>query len=73
LGALDIRRKRSSPLHSHLIRAIAGSTVPPAFVQIYAAVFDPTILVRVQGLEVPILLRGVSLLHLSLQQALKQK
>ena len=69
----DRRMKKSSPLHTYLVRAIAGGTVPPAILLMYAAAFDRTILARVPGLEVPILLGGVSLLYLSLQQALKWK
>jgi hypothetical protein len=72
-AARDYRKKKSSPLHVYLVKAIAGGTVPPAILLIYAAAFDRTILVRVQGLEVPILLGGMSVLYLSLQQALKWK
>jgi hypothetical protein len=62
------RKKKSTQLQSHLARAIAGDAVPPALVLICGAL-DPTILARMPGLEVPILLGGMALLSLSIVQA----
>jgi hypothetical protein len=64
------RKKKTTQLQSHLARAIAGGAVPPALVIICGA-FDPTILARVPGLEVPILLSGMALLYLSFKQAVR--
>jgi hypothetical protein len=68
--AQDFRKKKSRPLHSHLGKAIAGGAVPLALVLICGA-FDPTILSKVPGLEVPILLGGIALLCLSFKQAVR--
>ncbi len=67
---LDFFNKTSTPLHEHLGRAIAASGVPPAFVLICGS-FKPDILIKVPGLEVPILFGGLSLLYVSFKAAFR--
>ncbi len=66
---VDAIRKTKTELSEHLGRTVAAGGVPLALVLVYGA-FDRTILVEVQGLSVPILLGGLSLLYVSFKAAL---
>jgi hypothetical protein len=59
--------RKSTPLQDYLVRAIAAGAIPPALVLVCGA-FNPTILAEVQGLEVYILLGGLTVLYLSVEQ-----
>lgn len=61
---IDLWRKTGTPLHEHLGRAIAAGAVPSALVLICGA-FDPSVLMKVAGLNVPIAFGGMSLLYVS--------
>jgi len=65
LGAII---ERGAQLQTHLQRAVAAGALPSGLVLVYGAI-DPTVLVQVPGLNIPILCGGLSLLYMSLKAA----
>jgi hypothetical protein len=64
-------RRPNKDLKDMLIRAAAAAGVPSGLVLIWGA-FDPSILVEVPGLHVPIAFGGLTLLFISVTTAMKK-
>jgi hypothetical protein len=68
---VDYIYKTHTPLQDHLGRAVAAGAVPSAIILICAG-FDPTILTKVAGLNVPIAFGGMALLYVSFKAAVRK-
>jgi hypothetical protein len=68
---LDGIYKNHTSLQDHLGRAVGAGAVPSALVLICAG-FDPTILIKVPGLNFPIAFGGMALLYVSFKAAVKK-
>jgi hypothetical protein len=68
--AVDMKRKVTGELESHMRKAAAAGAIPTAFLLIYGA-FDPAIIAQLSGLNVPIAAAGLALLYISARTVLK--